>query len=99
MDKIELVAWKDHALGGFRLYRKNDADLWAAEIMDDADTLSDDPRWDLRNWIEHLSDPARLWFQPAVDTYPVFYRLSQEHHGAWNVCNHLQHFLPNHIDV
>lgn len=94
-DKIEIVAWKDHPLGGFRLYRKNDADLWAAEIMDDADTLTDDPQWDLRNWVENLSDPSTLVYKSAAEIYPMFYRMSDSHHGAWNVCNILQDYLPS----
>lgn len=93
---IELIAEKDHPLGGFRLWQRTDDSgvTFAAAIMDDPDTLTDNPQWDLQNWIDNLPDPRGLIYVPAAALYPTYYRMSQEHHGAWNVCNHLQDFLP-----
>lgn len=96
MIDIELIAEKDHPLGGFRLWRKTEDGVvtFAAAIMDDPDTLTDDPRWDLQNWIDQLPDPRTLHFVSAEALYPTYFAMADSHHGAWNVCNHLQDFLP-----
>jgi hypothetical protein len=89
---IELIASKDHPLGGFRLWRKGDK--FAAVVMDDPDTLTDDPCWDLQNWLDNLPEPESQTFWPAERLYPIYYRNAQDHHACWNVCAHLQDFLP-----
>lgn len=100
MTQVTLIASKDHPLGGFRLWRKGD--LFYAAIMDDPDTLTDNPQWDLQNWIDGLpldNELEALTFSRAEDLYPTYYRMSQEHHGAWNVCNFLQEFLPRYAGM
>ena len=62
--------------------------------MDDEDTLSDDPQWDLQNWLDQMEDPSAQSFMTAEKLYPLFYRQAQEHHGAWNVCRVLGDHLP-----
>lgn len=91
-DNIELIASKDHPLGGFRLWRKGDT--FAAEVMDDPETLTENPQWDLQNWISNLPAVKDLTFMPAAKLYHIYYRNAQDHHACWNVCAHLQDYLP-----
>jgi hypothetical protein len=96
--KIELLASKDHPLGGFRLWRREDG-KFRAEVMDDPDTLTQDPKWDLQNWLDGLPETDEAiastgYWGNAEDIYPIHYRNSDASHASWNVCNHLQEFLP-----
>lgn len=101
MPDVQLVSYKDHPLGGYRIWRKGAENgsetLFHVAIMDDKETLTDKPQWDLENWIANLPTDKELeatTFQPAQRIYGIFYRLSDGHHGAWNVCAYLQDYLP-----
>lgn len=98
MTTITLIGTKDHPLGGFRLWQKGD--LFRAEAMDDPDTLSENPQWDLDNWKSHLpTDDETIastgHWMTAEKLYALHYRMSDQSHAHWNICNHLQDFLPS----
>jgi len=94
---IELIASKDHPLGGFRLWRREDG-KFRAEVMDDPDTLSENPKWDLQNWIDGLpttdEEIATTGYWGTVEqVYSNHYLNSETSHASWNVCAYMQDFL------
>lgn len=99
MSEITLLAWKDHPLGGFRLWERNGK--FYAEVIYDQEAISESDPWgDVRQWVNELPSNEQLekvnWMT-AEELYPFHYRFSEESHAHWNVCLVLQDFLPCNI--